>query len=112
MKLIDLQEVRLTKTWNVVWAESLPYIEMLEEPAPFIDTKTNVLVLSADPFRYTSRGTDEAKKGHWSVELAGDKRSIKKFLEDNFPNWKGVSRESTVWADKDVIRAASAAKRI
>jgi len=113
MKLIDLQEVRLTKTWNVVWAESLPYTEILDMVhAPFIDTKTNVLVLSADPFRYTSRGTDEARKGHWSVELAGDKRSIKKFLEDNFPNWKGAPRESTVWSDEAVIMAAQNAKRI
>ncbi len=112
MKLIDLQEVRLTKTWDVVWAESLPYTEILDTVPPFIDSKTNVLVLSADPYRYASRGTEEGRKGHWSVELAGDKKSIKKFLEDNFPSWRGIIHKSTVWKDEDVIRAGAAAKRI
>ncbi len=111
MKLVDLQEVRLAKTWDVVWVEDLPYTKILEH-TPFIDTKTNVLVLSADSFRYTSRGTDEAREGHWSAELVGDKRSIKKFLEDNFPIWKGIIHKSTVWTDEAVIMAAREAKRI
>jgi len=106
MELHDLQEAKLAIQYDVVFARNLPYAEILDNEVPFIDLKTNVLVLSADAANYDSR------INKWTLELAGDKRSIKTFIQTHFPYWRGQVEKTDVWPDKNVKMAARDAKRI
>lgn len=116
MELHDLQEAKLsTGKYDVIFAYNLPYADILgnRESVPFIDMKSGVLVLSADPANYEHVHDEELRKHvKWSVELAGSKQGINQFLKNNFPGWRGQIHKSDVWPDENVQRAAKAAKRI
>ena len=115
MEMHDLQEAKLANQYHVVFAYNVPYADILNnrDSVPFIDMKSGVLVLSADPADYDRMHDEELRKHvKWSIELAGSEQGINQFLKTNFPGWKGQIHKSDVWPDENVQMAARAAKRI
>lgn len=108
MELHDLQEARLATRYDIVYVRNLPHAKILDNDAPFIDLKTNVLVTLVDAANFDSRAN------RWTIELAGAEESIQEFLTTHFPTWRGRFHkiDMTPERDEEIQQAAKSAKRI